>query len=222
MIRFLSSIIILFLYSATITAQPLVINGFVEDSISRERLVGASVQIGKTAVLTNNYGYFSLKVPKTSPDKTLTVRFVGYHSQTITIEHTTDTTFLIKLINQVKQLEAVTIQSSYLDRRIEPGKYRLPLQLLRQAPALLGEADLLKFIQTLPGVQGGTEGTAGIHVRGGSPDQNLILLDGMPIYNASHLFGFFSVFNPEAISSADFYKSAIQPALADGCRRLLI
>lgn len=196
-------------------AQTITISGFVRDSLSGENLSGAVVQIGNSTRQTNGYGFFSLRVTKSTATRALSVRFLGYQPYRQTLASANDTTLTIWLTAQAKQLEVVTVQSDLLQRDVAPGTYRLPLTLLRQAPALLGEADLPKFVQTLPGVQGGTEGTAGMYVRGGSPDQNLILLDGMPVYNASHLFGFFSVFNPEAIATADFYKGAI-PARYSG------
>ncbi|OIN57250.1 TonB-dependent receptor [Arsenicibacter rosenii] len=196
-------------------AQAITISGFVRDSLSGENLSGAVVQIGNSTRQTNGYGFFSLRVAKSTASRTLSTHFLGYQTHHQRLAPAKDTTLTIWLTVQAKQLEAVTVQSDLLQRDVAPGTYRLPLTLLRQAPALLGEADLLKFVQTLPGVQGGTEGTAGMYVRGGSPDQNLILLDGMPVYNASHLFGFFSVFNPEAIATADFYKGAI-PARYSG------
>ena len=200
---------------ASAHCQTITMSGFVRDSASQEKLSGAAVQVGTSTQQTNGYGFFSLRVPKATTKQTLYVRFLGYQTHRQTLSPSKDTTLIIGLTAQANQLDAVTVQSDLLQREVVPGKYRLPLTVLRQAPALLGEADLLKFMQTLPGVQGGTEGTAGIYVRGGSPDQNLILIDGMPVYNASHLFGFFSVFNPEAIATADFYKGAI-PARYSG------
>lgn len=208
----------LFLYLFVIACsygQTITISGFVQDSLSGEKLPGAAVQIDKVAVLTNNYGFFSLRISKIPSSKSIRVSYLGFRSQSGRLLVNGDTTLTIRLHKQANQLETVTIQGDFLNHRIEPGQYRIPLSVLKQAPALLGETDVLKFLQTLPGVQGGTEGTVGFHVRGGSPDQNLVLLDGMPVYNASHLFGFFSVFNPEAIASADFYKSAI-PARFSG------
>lgn len=195
--------------------QTVTITGFVQDSLSGEKLPGAAVQIGKGTVLTNTYGFFTLRVPSNPASKPIRASYLGFRPLVGKLLLNRDTTLTIRLQKQVNQLETVTIQGDFLDHRIEPGQYRIPLTLLKQTPALLGETDVLKFLQTLPGVQGGTEGTVGFHVRGGSPDQNLVLLDGMPVYNASHLFGFFSVFNPEAIASADFYKSAI-PARFSG------
>ncbi len=196
-------------------AQTITISGFVRDSLSGEKLSGAVVETGTSRQYTNGYGFFSLRVAKSTVSRALSAHFPGYQTHHQRLAPAKDTTLTIWLTPQANQLAVVTVQGDWLQRDVVPGTYRLPLTLLRQAPALLGEADLLKFVQTLPGVQGGTEGTAGMYVRGGSPDQNLMLLDGMPVYNASHLFGFFSVFNPEAIATADFYKGAI-PARYSG------
>ncbi|MCY7356202.1 MAG: carboxypeptidase-like regulatory domain-containing protein [Rudanella sp.] len=166
--RYIFSSLFLFL-AISATGQTVAISGFIEDSLSRERLPGASIQIGKAAVLTNNYGFFTLRLSQTS-SKIIRIQHIGYQPKVQPIAFAKDTILIIRLATQARQLEAVTVQGDFLNRTVEPGKYRLPLQLLRQAPALMGEADILKFIQTLPGVQGGTEGTAGIHVRGGSPD----------------------------------------------------
>jgi hypothetical protein len=195
-----------------VDAQTVRLHGIIEDSLSRDKLYGATITLkrpsGKSfGASSNRYGFYALK---TATDTyTISVSYVGYKTKVFLIEILSDTILNLYLSPVINQLQEVTVQSQ--NQLADPimGYYHIPLTIVKQAPALLGESDAMKIIQSLPGVQSGTEGTAGLHVRGGSPDQNLILLDGMPVYNAFHLFGFYSVFNTDALHSVDFYKSSI-------------
>ncbi len=187
-----------------ITLQAQTISGYVEDAQSGERLIGATLRSGTQGKNTNRYGFFSLPL-QTGPVE-LQVSFVGYQSQRLSLPLQSDTSVVIKLQPQSQSLREVVINAAENTPLHSLGKSTIPLSIVKEAPALLGEADLLKTIQFLPGVQAGTEGTVGINVRGGSPDQNLILLDGVPVYNINHLFGFFSVMNPDAVAQVDFHK----------------
>ncbi|MCD9015325.1 TonB-dependent receptor [Parachryseolinea silvisoli] len=179
------------------------VSGFVRDAESGESLVGANVvdvTSGK-GVATNTFGFFSLD---TSGDS-IAVSFVGYAYQKLAVSQAEDG-FVITLSRENNILTEVLISGADARELAEMSTVRLSPDQVKKLPVFMGETDMLKTLQLLPGVQAGTEGTAGFHVRGGGPDQNLILLDGVPVYNANHLFGFFSVFNADAINSVELIK----------------
>ncbi|REE05664.1 TonB-dependent receptor [Marinoscillum furvescens] len=184
------------------------ISGYVEDESSREKLFGATVVVaGTTTGTTSNfYGYFSMPLSRDSV--TLAVSFVGYQTKYLTLSLTQDTSMTIALPPMV-ELEAVVVEGAREEvMAVQPqvSSINIPSKQLMQLPAIAGEIDLLRGLQLLPGVQSGTEGLTGIYVRGGGPDQNLILLDGVPLYSVSHLGGLFSVFNPDVISGVNLIK----------------
>lgn len=191
--------------------KQITISGTVSDIASGERLIGATVYVPgfKIGVTTNSYGFYSLTIP--TGNHTLQASYVGYQTVAINIKALKDTVIPINLKTGI-DLEEVTVKGG--NRNSHPYFSHLNMQKLDMAkladvPVLLGERDLLKSIQYLPGIKGGAENTAGYNVRGGSSDQNLILLDGVPVYNVYHLMGFFSVFNGEAIKNAGLYKGGI-------------
>ena len=184
------------------------ITGFVEDASNGEKLLGANVYNSQTykGCVTNNYGFYSL----TQPAGRITVKysFVGYQQQVITLDLQSDTVINIELTPTI-ELDEVEIVSGSIKQKLESSQMstvELPMKSLKTLPVFFGEVDIMKTIQLLPGVQSGTEGTSGLYVRGGGPDENLILLDGVPVYNANHLFGFFSVFNADALNSVTLVK----------------
>lgn len=194
------------------------ISGYVSDSLSGEVLIGAGVlnelpQGRRSGAVTNSFGYYSLTIssPVPSEDGTMALQcsYVGYRSETVRIRVGRDTliNFHLRPSESLSEARIVAsresgIQSTYL------GALEVPINHIKNAPALFGEADVMKAIQLLPGVQGGAEGTSGLYVRGGGADENLILLDGVPIYNVDHMFGLFSVFQPEAVKKVTFYKGS--------------
>lgn len=189
-------------------AQKYTISGYVKDAASSENLIGANVFDKKTlsGTSSNNYGFYSLTLPADSV--TLIYSFVGYGPASLTFRLSRDTTINIGLTDQA-QLEEIVISATETERIeqvTQMSTVSVPIEQIKSLPALLGEVDVLKALQLLPGVQSGSEGSSGLYVRGGGPDQNLILLDGVPVYNASHLFGFFSVFNPDAINNVQLIK----------------
>ena len=193
------------LVAVTCKAQQRFITGYVADAQTGERLVGATVQgsMQQYGVITNQYGYFSLSVKK---GDRLTLSFIGYQSATfLTDTLQADKLLLLKPTTQGLD-EVQVIGSSFPNRLI--GVTAIPIQQLRQIPMPMGEADVMKALAFTPGVTVGNEGTAGLLVRGGSPDQNLILLDDVPVYNQAHLFGFATAFNPDAIKGVNLYKGA--------------
>lgn len=194
--------------SLNLFSQTAVVSGIIEDVQSGEKLIGASIYTADRmrGTVSNNYGFFSLTLPVGLTK--LHFSYMGYTAEIYSINLIKDTIITAKLI-PVLQLEEVTITTDYLLKNIESsqtGLIEIPVKSLTSLPFILGESDLLKAIQLMPGIQSGGEGSSGIFVRGGSPDQNLFLLDGVPVYNVNHLFGFVSVFNTDAIRNISVIK----------------
>lgn len=186
------------------------ISGFVRDSVSYESLINANVfeRKNRSGTTTNNYGFYSITLPPGTV--TLRASFVGYEAREITLELTCDTLIDIPLRTS-RTLGEVVVEG--LNPRSEvlstqTGVVEVPAQRIKSMPALLGETDVVKALQRLPGVAIGTEGMTGLYVRGGDADGNLYLLDGNPVYHTNHLLGFFSAFNPDAVKNATFYKGS--------------
>jgi outer membrane receptor for ferrienterochelin and colicin len=199
---------LLLLCSKLISGQRYTISGFITDVATGEKLISANVYNTKTkqGTTTNNYGFYSISLP--SDSVFMAFSFVGYNPVILKFHLKRDTTVNIKLSLNT-EIKEVTINGSRMDSKVDKTQMsanEVQLKMVKNLPVILGEIDLLKTIQLLPGVQSGTEGTSGFYVRGGGPDQNLILMDGVPVYNVNHLFGFFSVFNAEAINSATLIK----------------
>jgi hypothetical protein len=200
----------LFLLPAGVTAQQrVVVSGFIEDAASGESLVNATIHAvdGRATAITNAYGFFSLTLPAGA--YRFVASHVGYAAVEIRLQPRRDTMIRVALRPGL-QLEEVTVRPATVPVTLAAtGKHVLPARQLRVMPALLGESDLLKSIQMLPGVNPGTEGMSGASVRGSSPEQTLVLLDGMPVYNVNHAFGFISVFNGEALKEVTLLKGGI-------------
>ena len=185
------------------------ISGLITDVASGETLIGAGATVGKDGAVTNNFGFYSLSVPRSAGKVDITYSYVGYTTQTISVPALKDTTVNVTLVPGASLEEAVvTAQRESGIDATKMSAIEVPIAAIKSAPALFGEADVLKTIQMLPGVQGGTEGFSGLYVRGGGPDENLLLLDGIPVYNAEHMLGIFSVFQPEAVKKVTLYKGA--------------
>lgn len=191
--------------------EKVTISGYVSDIMTGESLINANIYETSnfTGTITNNYGFYSLTLPLGQHE--IAFSFVGYESQKVKIYLDKDTVISTTLngniaISEVKVVahdpRHVNLLSSQMSR------IDLPISKIEQLPALFGEVDVIKSLQLMPGIQSGTEGSSGLYVRGGGPDQNLILLDGVPIYNVSHLFGFFSVFNSNAIKNVSLSKGS--------------
>ncbi|MDF2380662.1 TonB-dependent receptor [Nostoc ellipsosporum NOK] len=186
------------------------ISGTVTSKAKGETLIGASVRAGNQGVTSNEYGFYSLTLEKGS--YTIEVSAVGMqtYSETITLEK--DTRLNIALEDEIKSLEGVTVSAQTRGRSItnpQMGVEKLSTKDIKNIPVLFGEKDILKTIQLLPGIKSAGEGNSGFYVRGGAVDQNLILLDEAPVYNASHLLGFFSTFNSDAIKDMTVYKGGM-------------
>lgn len=200
--------LLLTLSATTTIAQKATLNGYITDKKTGERLLGASVFVaGKNLGTTSNaYGFYSITVPADTVQ--VVFSFSGYLQQVVAIALLQDQTLNIEL-ETTKALDEVVITATRkeaIQNRTQMSTIDLPVRTIKSLPAFLGEPDVLKAIQLLPGVQAGSEGSSGIYVRGGGPDQNLILLDGVPVYNVSHLFGFFGVFNADALHSVEVMK----------------
>ncbi len=186
------------------------ISGYVSDTSSFETLIGAHIidYRYRQGSYTNPYGFYSITLPEGKTD--IGFSYLGYHTKTFHFELNNDTVLNVNLITN-NQLDEVVITSERQNAGINSplmGAINLPMTQIKNTPVLLGEADLLKTIQLLPGVQAGMEGFSGLYVRGGGPDQNLIMLDGIPVYNADHLLGVFSVFTTEAVKNVTLYKGS--------------
>ena len=211
--RSLSSILLFVLFYGTLTSQDrFTVSGYVRDSLSGETLIGAnvfltdSVQVG---INTNTYGYFALTLA--AGEYSLSFSYLGYQTREEKVVLDKDLKLNLALLEGV-QLGEVVVAANAEDRAVrdpQMGIVELPVEQIKKMPALMGEVDILKALQLLPGVMSAGEGNSGFYVRGGGPDQNLILLDEAPVYNSGHLLGFFSVFNPDAIKNTTLIKGGM-------------
>ncbi|MDR2146667.1 MAG: TonB-dependent receptor [Tannerella sp.] len=200
------------------------LNGYIRDGGTGEDLIGASISAdnSRRGTVTNVYGYYTLSLSKGT--HTLTVSYLGYRSKEITVELTADTRLNIDLETDTKELAEVVVSAESHNANVSKAEMsveKLSAKTIKSAPALLGEVDVLKVIQLLPGVQSTSEGSSGFSVRGGGYDQNLILLDEAAVYSASHLMGFFSVFNNDAIKDVTLYKGDIPASFGGRLSSLL-
>ena len=183
------------------------LSGYIIDQKNGETLIGANIynQTSKTGTTSNEYGYFSINIPQ--GQNTLKCSYIGYINETLQINIKSDSTHTFNLSAQAQNLKEVKLTSEESSvKSVQNSVINIPVKQVKKMPALFGEGDVLKAIQLLPGVQSGNEGTSGFYVRRGGPDQNLILLDGVTVYNSSHLLGFFSIFNEDAIKNINLTK----------------
>jgi len=199
---------LLLLLSFFMRAQSFTISGYLEDQASGEKLIAANVydSFSGAGAVTNTYGFFSLTLPADSV--ALSFSYIGYQSQEERFVLSENRTINVSLSPYVElaTVEVTAERSERIEQRTQMSRMEVPVEQIKRIPALLGEVDVLKALQLLPGVQSGGEGQNGLYVRGGSPDQNLVLLDGVPVYNVSHLLGIFSVFNADAIKNVTLTK----------------
>ncbi|MBM3921704.1 MAG: TonB-dependent receptor [Sphingomonadales bacterium] len=188
------------------------LNGYIKDSLTGEVISGASVKINGQAkgILSNQFGFYSLTLEPGS--YLLTFSHVSYQVQSISISIKNNETQNIDMVPRSAAIQEVVVFSKKRDGNItaaQLGKIDLSVNQIKSLPVLMGEVDILKTIQLLPGVRNAGEGNAGFYVRGGGPDQNLILLDDAVVYNTGHLFGFFSIFNGDAIRNLTLIKGGM-------------
>jgi len=196
------------------------ISGFIKDDQSGETLIGANVFLekdGNTGTVTNTYGFFSITLPEGV--HRIVVSYLGYQNRIVDVSLTENMDLNVDLIQGIEMQEVVVSASrDEKDDNVKStsmGRVNLPMEQIKVLPALLGEVDILKTIQLLPGVSSAGEGSAGFYVRGGGADQNLVLLDEAVVYNSGHFLGFFSVFNSDAIKNTTLIKGGI-PAVYGG------
>ena len=194
------------------------LNGYLKDSGNGESLIGATIYVHdlSSGTVTNEYGFYSLTLPEGS--YTIDFSYIGYENISRRIELFTDQRYDLELDEELMQIDEVVIRAKSRDHNItstEMSINKLDIKTIQKMPAFLGEVDIIKSIQLLPGVSTVGEGASGFNVRGGSVGQNLVLLDDAPVYNSSHVMGFFSVFNPDAVKDVKLYKGGI-PALYGG------
>ncbi|HET9744865.1 MAG TPA: TonB-dependent receptor [Chitinophagaceae bacterium] len=213
---FLFSILPLLVYAQDRPGNPagrITLNGYIRDSLSGELIIGATLAIsgqGK-GVASNQYGFYSITLDP--GDYLISITHVSYQQKLVAFGLRADTSFNFELVPKNAAISEVVV---YANRRrdanvknAEMGRIDLSTIRIKNIPAFLGEVDILKAIQLLPGVRNAGEGNAGFYVRGGGPDQNLIMLDDAVVYNTGHLFGFFSIFNSDAIKNTSLIKGGM-------------
>lgn len=188
------------------------LNGYIKDASNGEELLGVAIYIPslKAGTVTNDYGFYALTVPRGTYEVQIT--YVGYKQQVLNLDLQENTTRNINMESDAQVMKEIIIEDKPLDENVvavQMSKNTLNMTQVRKLPALFGEIDIIKNIQMLPGVISAGEGTSSFFVRGGSADQNLILIDEAPVYDPSHLFGLFSVFNADVIKDSELYKGGI-------------
>ena len=205
-------VIILLFVSSELYAQTektVTLSGYITDSTNGESLPGATIFIKSlyAGAASNNYGFYSLTIPASR--QSIVYSFLGYTDKVVDINLLHDTTLNIELVSSSQLLNEVVVKGELTNANItntQMSVNKISGKTIQSIPALMGEVDLVKALQLLPGVKFVAEGSSGLSVRGGSPDQNLILLDEATVYNAGHLMGFFSVFNNDAVKSVELFK----------------
>jgi hypothetical protein len=199
------------LFSAPLLAQEnFTVSGTVKLKSTGETVIGATIRSGKTGTVSNEYGFYSLTLPKGK--NTLEVSTIGQETKKVDVNLEKNTILNVSLEDASQNMGEVTIKSTASGRSIsgtQMGVERLSTAEIKNIPVLMGERDLMKAVQLLPGIKSAGDGNSGFYVRGGATDQNLILLDEAPVYNASHLLGFFSTFNSDAIKDMTLYKGGM-------------
>lgn len=207
-----SVLMLLVLFTLPGFAGMVTLSGYLKDKASGEALIGATVYIPqlKTGVVSNPYGFYSVTVPQGSYSIIFT--YIGYQPQSPVINLDQSKELNVHLEEDTRQLAEVVVTSEKKNRNVESlqmSMEKVQVKMIKKLPSFMGEVDIIKSITLLPGIQNGGEGSSGLYVRGGGPDENLMILDEAPVYNASHLLGFFSVFNSDAIKDVQVYKGGI-------------
>lgn len=201
---------ILFLVSFSFGAKSITISGFIRDASNGEALIGANIYMKhiETGAVSNGYGFYSISIPSADSIE-IVYSYMGYTPQIKKMATRTSVKLDIYLNSAVLSLGTVEVTAGSRSKNVtdnQMGVVDVPIHAIREAPNILGEADILKVVQLLPGVQSGIEGTTGFYVRGGNTDQNLVLLDEAVIYNPNHMFGLISTFNSRAVNKITLIK----------------
>jgi len=207
-----SIIIFLVFLSLAGIATNVTLSGYLKNKANGEALIGATVYVSKlkTGVIANAYGFYSISVPPGS--YTVSFSYIGFQTQSPVIDLTASKNMNILLEEDSKQIAEVVVTAEKTNQNVESLQMsveKVQVKMVKKLPSFMGEVDIIKSITLLPGIQNGGEGSSGLYVRGGGPDENLMLLDEAPVYNASHLLGFFSVFNSDAINDIEVFKGGI-------------
>ena len=213
--KYQNNILFLFIFSLSTTIfgqENFTLSGTVYDQSSNETLIGVSVYFPtlNSGTSTNEYGFYSITIPAGKHE--VYISYLGYKTITETIDLTKKSTKNFYLFEDAENLDEIIIKSNIEKTNIKTAQMsvnKLSVKTIKQIPVVLGESDIIKSIILLPGVTSAGEGASGFNVRGGSADQNLILLDEAIVFNSSHVFGFFSVFNPDVIKDVQLYKGGI-------------
>jgi len=212
------SLLVLSLFLVTsLCAQKVTLSGIVKDSQNGESIIGAYVflkdslsSLAPFGAISNSSGFYSITVEKGS--YTLTVQYLGYKTITEQIKLNSHTKKNIEIEPTAILADEVVVTGQAADKNVssvDVGKMEMKIETIKAMPAFMGEVDVLRSIQLLPGIQSGSEGNSGFYVRGGNVDQNLVLLDEATVYSPGHLFGFFSIFNADAVKSIEIVKSGM-------------
>lgn len=207
--RFTIIILVLSTVFPALAQNKYTLSGYVKEAGSKELLIGVSIYTDSksTGTVSNDYGYYVLELPE--GEHTILYNFVGYQTITKNVTINANKKLDIQLQSTESTIGEVVVKGSKVEKvseNVQMSTIEIPIKTIKEIPALLGEKDVLKVLQLMPGVQSGSEGQSGLYVRGGGPDQNLIILDGATVYNAQHLFGFFSLFNGDALRSVELIK----------------
>ncbi|HEX9956490.1 MAG TPA: carboxypeptidase-like regulatory domain-containing protein, partial [Fibrella sp.] len=219
MLRY-ATLLVLILFADALTAfsqpkQEYSLSGYVRQAGTNTPIVGATIFIQSTraGTVTGKDGFFSL--PLKAGTYPIRISHIGFVSQEISVEVNKLTLVTVELVSDTQYLEEVVVQTEAPDRnvrKVELGVTQLSIKNIRRIPAFMGEVDVVRSLLLLPGVTSVGEGATGINVRGGSIDQNLVLMDDAPLFNTSHLLGFFSVFNPDIVRDLTLHRGGIAPS----------
>ncbi len=210
--RLICVVVSLFLFYQGLAQDKFTINGYIKDASNGEALIGATVFIKeiRSGATTNEYGFYSITLPPAT--YSVNYSYIGFQPISKTVELNQNTQISVELQAETEQLEEVVVRGEIEQANVqntEMSTNKLEMKTILKLPTLFGESDVIRSLILLPGVSTVGEGASGFNVRGGSVGQNLILLDEAPVYNSSHLFGFFSVFNPDAVKDTKLYKGAV-------------
>jgi hypothetical protein len=208
----LSLVLFIFVGNELWAQQKYSISGNIKDASNGEELIGATLNVKElnTGVATNEYGFFSITLPQGK--YTIVISYLGYKEKSLVVDLFSNQKINFELETEAAELKEVVVSTEKLDKNVKEVQMsvaQIDIKQIKKIPAFLGEVDVVRAVQLLPGVSTVGEGASGFNVRGGNIDQNLILLDEAPVYNSSHLFGFFSVFNPDAVKDVKLYKGGI-------------
>ena len=207
-LRYFAFLILIFVSQFAFSQNKITLSGYVLDAQNGETLIGASIYVPKLKIgsATNEYGFYSLEIP--AEEIEVVFSYIGYNTITQILNLTEDFQINIELLSgqNLQEVKVFAESNKEVINSTQMSVEKLSMREAKLLPALFGEVDIIKTLQLKPGIKSGGEGTSGIVVRGGSPDQNLFILDEAVIYNPSHLFGFFSTFNSDAVKNVKLYK----------------